>query len=97
MGIIGALRMNPRKTAASGAAKNPVNAGRHNCFGLDVVSCWKRPSAGARRNHEMQSGKKNAAIRGKNEISASSCVAKPMIVRRAMTRISPRMSIDVFM
>ncbi len=38
IGMMGALRINPRRTAASGAAKKAANAARHRCFGLEVVS-----------------------------------------------------------
>ena len=38
IGIIGALRINPRRTAASGTAKSIASAGRQSWVRLEVVS-----------------------------------------------------------
>ncbi len=71
MGMIGALRINPRRTTAMGPAKSMVNAGRQSCFGLELISGLKRPNQGERKNHPVRSGMKVVRIRGKKEIEVS--------------------------
>lgn len=45
----------------------------------------------------MEKGKNNAAMRGRKDSWASPCEAKPMSVRTAIARISPTITIDLFM
>src|SRR5687768_12505604 len=78
MGRTGIWRMNPRKTAASGAAKIIARAGRQSCWRLEIVSCWNSPNQGARRNQEMTSGTNAAPMRGRKDMFISPCMAKPM-------------------
>jgi hypothetical protein len=96
-GMTGALRRNPRRTAAKDPAKRAVKAGRQSCLRSDTISGRNNPSAGARRNHDIASGKNAAPIRGRKDKPASPCVAKPMKVMRVMARRSPRMRIRLFM
>jgi len=91
--MIGALRINSRRTAASGAAKSIANAGRQSCLGLDMISVWKSPSHGESRNHAMVRGKNNSLMRVIKDVFSSPCVAKPMRIMRRVTKISPRMRI----
>jgi hypothetical protein len=96
IGITGALRRIPRKTAANGPTKSMASAGRQSCLGLDVIFPWKSPRKGESRNHAITNGKNAAAMRGRKDKPASPWVAKPMMVTIRMARISPRMRIDFF-
>ena len=97
MGMIGAFRMSPRRTAARGATKIAVKAGRQSWRALWMISSWNKPNHGASRNHPATSGKNTAAIRGRKDKPASPCVEKPMIVTRPIARISPQIRIRLFM
>ena len=88
-GMTGAFRMSPRRTAPKGAASSIASTGRHSCFGLDVMSCWKSPSQGERRNHAIISGINAASMRGRKDRPASPWVVKPMTVTMAIARTSP--------
>lgn len=91
IGIIGAFRIRPRKTAASGAAKIIPRAGRQSCRALEITPRSKSPRHGDSRNHEIRSGTNIAAMRGRKDMFASPWVAKPMKVTIRMARMSPRM------
>src|SRR5581483_214203 len=64
---IEALRISPRKTTANGPAKDMAKAGRQSCRGLWMISSSNSPNHGASRNHDRQSGKNAAAMRGKKD------------------------------
>ena len=55
MGMIGAFSMSPRRTAARGATKIAVKAGRQSWRAVRMISSWNKPNHGASRNHPATS------------------------------------------
>lgn len=110
MGMIGALRISPRRTTVSGPAKSmasptlaPSVASRHlpqipSGFGGGRAGAGlKSPNLGAIRNHETQSGMNVVNMRGKKEIPVSPWVAKPISVTMNKVNVSPRIRMVLFM
>src|ERR1700690_3263207 len=71
IGMIGVLRISPRRTTASGPAKSIVSAGRQSPLELEIISMLNNPNHGASRNHPTSSGMKVVNMRGKKEIEVS--------------------------
>jgi hypothetical protein len=92
-GMMGPCKSNPRKTSASGAAKNRASAMRPIIFKLRGICGSNNSNHGARTSQAITRGRNAAAMRGRYSNPPSPWVIKPTMVTIARARISPRIRI----